>query len=418
MLIDIEVKIELPIILFLVRLSGRFEQVIDVIVDKQRMPQNTHDFNDRPANLMLVFDNTHVTIRDDGNMYLNTYGILTFSPEGFDLEVLLDPFEEQFDLPPILIEECNVGSLEIEVVRVVGKRPFEFRCIVDNPSDGYWVVSVVPLARKTYRLVSEHIVFTIKDIFSFHDHIVGMKLLPDDEECSRLLNGRETGEVKVSSIKHVARQGFILKPVHGIEVADVCIADSVENRYLRNDVNLGMNLDAGLRGFELCPPENSEAKVNGRGVDGIESSMKFKLFGDTQSLCPANHVEGKILVDPIVTKSVGFRDDISSRGNLPESEMIRPFGMSVDDVCKFPKTGAACELAIDKHKKMVPMSECPTLRPVVAPFHDTIELTLDWRDDLLKNVLSCMHNCTNNDSGPKVSISNAGHAFLELIRCA
>lgn len=418
MLIDIEVKIELSINLFLVRLSGRFEQVIDVIGDKQGMPQNAHDFNDWPADLMLMFDDTHEAISDNGNMYLNTYGILTFSPKGLDLKVLLNPFEEQFNLPSILIEEGNVGCLEIEVVRVVSKRSFEVWRIVDNPSDGRWVVPLVSLSRKTYSLVSEHIVFTIKNIFTFHDHIVGVRLLPDDEECPRLLNGEETGEIKVSSIKHVARQGLILKPVHGVEITDACIADSVENRYLRNDVNLCMYLDARFRGSELRPPENSETKVDGRGIDGIESSMKFKLFGDTQSLCPADHVEGKILVDPVVTKSVGLRDDVSSWGNLSESEMIRSFGMSVDDVCKFPKSAAACELTKYKHKKMVPMSECPTLRPVVVPFHDTIELTLDWRDDLLKNVLPCMHNCPNNDSGTKVRISNAGHAFQELIRCA
>lgn len=66
-----------------------------------------------------------------------------------------------------------------------------------------------------------------------------------------------------------------MKPVHGIEVADVCIADSVENRYLRNDVNLSMYLDVGFRGFELCPSEDSETKVNGRGVDGVESSRNL-----------------------------------------------------------------------------------------------------------------------------------------------
>lgn len=43
-------------------------------------------------------------VGDDGHMYLKTDSIIGFSPETLDLEMLLNPFEEQLNLPPVFVE--------------------------------------------------------------------------------------------------------------------------------------------------------------------------------------------------------------------------------------------------------------------------------------------------------------------------
>ena len=58
----------------------------------------------------------------------------------------------------------------------------------------------------------------------------------------------------------------------------VGIGDSVENRNLRDDVNLSMDPDARLRASELCPSEYGHAEVNSRRVNGIEPSIQLELL--------------------------------------------------------------------------------------------------------------------------------------------
>jgi len=50
----------------------------------------------------LFFDDCHQLINGDGNPDLGFDGILGRAIRDFDSKVLLDPFEEQFDLPAAL----------------------------------------------------------------------------------------------------------------------------------------------------------------------------------------------------------------------------------------------------------------------------------------------------------------------------
>lgn len=65
MLIEFEVKMQLPIIGFLNLHCHGFEQFVDVILDKQRMSKDAHDLHNWTANLMVMFDDTHEAICDD-----------------------------------------------------------------------------------------------------------------------------------------------------------------------------------------------------------------------------------------------------------------------------------------------------------------------------------------------------------------
>ena len=108
MLIELEVKIKLPIIVFFILHEGMFEKFVDVILDKQGVSKNAHGLNNRAVDLIIMFNDTNETVRDDSDMNLDTDGIFAFAPEGLNLEMLFNPFEEQFDLPPVFIKECKL----------------------------------------------------------------------------------------------------------------------------------------------------------------------------------------------------------------------------------------------------------------------------------------------------------------------
>ena len=127
----------------------------------------------------------------------------------------------------------------------------KFRDIVDNPSDDSRVLLLVLLLGEADTLVFEHIVSPIQDALPV-DNLVGrLPLLPDNEECPEHVDAIESGEVKVASVKHIARQRLVFEPIHRVDIMHLCRCDSVEYGYFRNDVNLNMNPDARLGASEL-----------------------------------------------------------------------------------------------------------------------------------------------------------------------
>ena len=94
MLIEFEVKIELPII-GIICLLKREEEPLDAVRGEYRLAKDTHDLEHRSANLEVVFNNGNETVGDDGDMNLNSDSIFRLSPKPFDPEMLLDSFEKQ-----------------------------------------------------------------------------------------------------------------------------------------------------------------------------------------------------------------------------------------------------------------------------------------------------------------------------------
>lgn len=417
MLIGLEVKIKLPVIVFFILHEGMFKKFVDVILDKQRVSKNAHDLNDWAANLMVMFNDTNETVCDDGNMDLNTNGIFAFAPEGLNLEMLLNPFEEQLDLPSVFVKECNFTCFEIEVVRIVCKRSLQIRSIIDNASEGNRIISFIPSSCESDRLVTKDIILSFKKVLTIFNLIVRMELLPDNEKGTCLFNSKESRQVKVSTVKDVTSKSLIFNPIHRVDIMDLCCRDSIEDRYLGSDVNLCVNPDASLRAPEFRPSKDRETEVDGCRVDSIESSMKFKLLGDSSLLRLADHIKGKIFINSVITESVGLGDDTSVRSCRSETEIIRTFGMSLDYINEFPKTGTARKLRKYKHTKMVPMSKTPFLCPVVVSADNTIELTFEPVGYLVEDIVPQMHICSNLKLGTKVRIPKVGHYFQELLCC-
>ena len=397
----------------------RFKQVSDIVLDQQRTTQNAHDLVDGPADLKVVFDDSDEAIGDNGNVYLYAYSILGLSPEGFDSQVLFNPFEKEFDLPPVLVKECDVLGRKIEVVRIVRERSLKVERIVNDTSDGKGLVLLVPFSNKADGLIPQDVILPVKQVFSCFDTIVWMELLTYDEEGSRLLNGEEPGEVKVASIKHIAGQLFVCKPVHRVNIVDFCISNPVEYRYLRDDIDLGVNPDARFSTSELCPAEYRHTEVDGRGINSIEPPMQFKLLRNASMLCLRNHIEGKLFVDTIVSESVGLRQHLTVDWKPAESEKEGFVTMRNCDICEFPETSTTKQLTKHQNLQVTPMRERPTAGMIVVLDCKPFEESFGKKPrDLSENILPLMHLYSIFELGAKVCISKVRQDFQKVKLCA
>lgn len=208
MLIKFEVEIELSVIRLFFILEWQ-KKVAYIIHVERRLAKDSHDFEYGSADFEIMLNDGNEAVGDDGNMNLNTYRILGLSPKSLNLEMLLDPLEEQLHLPSISIKKGNVLCFEVEVVRIVDKTSMQFRSIVDNPSDGSRILLPVFHLGKADTLVFKDIISSIKHAFSVNNLVGSFTLLPDDEECSKHIDMIESGEVKVTSVKHIACQWLV-----------------------------------------------------------------------------------------------------------------------------------------------------------------------------------------------------------------
>lgn len=187
---------------------------------------------------------------------------------------------------------------------------------------------------------------------------------------------------------------------------DFGVGDAVEHGDFRDDVNLRVNLDARLGASELCPLEYRHAEVDGGGVNGIEPAVKLELLCDTLSLGNGDHVEGEFLKDTVVSEVVGLRQHLPGNRPNAESKEYRLLSMGDSDICKFPKTPTAYQLAEHQDKHVVPMRHRPASSLVVVLGDNAPELPL-WQKlgNLREYELSYMHICSGFESDAKVHIS-------------
>ena len=418
MLIIFEVKIELPIIR-LVSLLERREQVLDSVRGKRRLAKDSHDFKDGPSNLKVMLDDGNEAVCDDGDMNLYADCILRLSPESFDLEVLLDPFEKQLHLPPVFIEQGEVFRTEVEVVCIVDETSMKLWRIIDDSSDNTGILLQILLLGEANGLVFEHIVCSVENTLAIDGFVCRLALLPNDKECSENIDFIESGEVKVASVKHIARQRLVCEPVHRVDIVHLGTGDSVENGNLRDDINLSMDSDTRLCASELCPSEYRHAEIDSRGVDGIEPAMKLELLRDSSGLGNRHHVESELLKDTMVSEIVGLGQHLSVDGMVAKAEVFGLLTMCDCNICEFPQASASNELAKHQNQQMVPVRHRPAFGSVVVLGKYSPELPL--REELYylcKNEYPRMHICSDFESDAKVSISKPGQGIAGLKRCA
>ncbi len=199
----------------------------------------------------------------------------------------------------------------------------------------------------------------VKDALTTDNLIKRLAVLPDDEECSRGIDPVESGKVKVASVKDIADQRLVRKPVHRVDIMHLGIGDPVEYRYLCDNVNLRMYPDAGLGTSELRPFENGHAEVNRRRVNGIEPAVQFKLAGETAGLCHAHHVEGKLLKDAVIPERTSLGEHLSVDGLSAKAEMFGFPAMSSRYICKFPEASTAHKLTKHQNQYVIPVRHSP-----------------------------------------------------------
>jgi hypothetical protein len=102
--------------------------------------QDLENFVEIFLQMELLFQDGHKNVDANGDPNLGLHRIGCGAKEAFDVQVLLDPFEEQFDLPTTLVQLGDGQCRQSEVVGQVDEEPFRLGVEEANaPGYPFWL---------------------------------------------------------------------------------------------------------------------------------------------------------------------------------------------------------------------------------------------------------------------------------------
>jgi len=265
--------------------------------------------------MQTLFQNGDEQINGDGGPDLSAHRVWRGAVKGFDAQMLLDPFEEEFDLPAASIEFGDGQRRHGEVVGQKDQRLARFWIAIADAAhrDGIIVLGVKP---------GQHHGLVETQAGGFV-HRAGVTACAaevlfgsSDEESATLVDAMPAGEVEVAAIHDVERAGFPDEMVEDVDVMNTASGDNDDGGKVALEREQGVEFDGGLVLSKRGPRKQRETEVNGGGVQRIGGGLEFKterLIGVKRGGLPDEDL-GEIGKDAPVAIFIGIGQSAAGGG--------------------------------------------------------------------------------------------------------
>ena len=383
----------MPVICYRIHLLYSMKEFSDGCFVEKRHTQDAKYIESTSFKTKVMLDYGDKTIHRNCSINLNSDSCFSNAPKGFNVQMLLDPFKEQFYLPSVFIQQSNMFSLDIEVVGQVSERSFVLHRVISDTSkeDGIFFHGL--LSRKSYSLIIDDIVRRIKKVFTFNDFVLKFTSFPDDKIGSDYIYFKKSRQVKISSVKDIVGIRFIRDCIHSIHVMNLSLGNMKKSRNLSDYIVKRVHLNSPFCFAKACPPEKAQTQINGSGIKGIESPSNLKVFSNTLFLSDSYHLIGKFLKNLEFSVCVGLGKVTAGYHRLAESKMISLGSVSRYNTNQFSKTFATSKLTEHHNQQLIPTAERFNVFVTLVLHNDTLKCLL-WKklDKLCKYIFPAVHN--------------------------
>ena len=373
---------------------GAFEKVSDGGLVGQDSAKYSKDIERSSSKLTVAFDDGHEAVYDDCNVYLYSHSVLAGSPKGGHTKMLFYPPEEQFHLPSLFVEHCNILSLDRKVICKECERPLQFRSIVNYPPQFRWVLGLCQLTSQSYGLIKQHIVIPIQQFISSHNIVPEMSLRSDDKHGTDALDSIQSSKVIVAFVKDIVRIRFVRYLIHCIHIMKFRLGNVDICRNLSDHIKQGMHLDFALGFAEVCPLEQTHAKIYRRRIERVELAIENERPCDSLALGKVDHMVGKLFKYLLISVGVSIRQIAQLYVTTTETEMVALTLDGINDRSDFPETVTARELSEHHDKELISTGEM--LHPLIAfvYLYNAIKNSSRKKtNELTEYVFACIHAC-------------------------
>ena len=272
--------------------------------------------------MQTFFQNGDEQINGDGAPDLGAHRVGRRAIKGFDPQMLLDLFEEQFDLPASAIELGDGQRRDGEVVGQEDQHVAGFGIAI---TDATQRVGIIVLGLKAGH--HDGLVEAQSGGFVYGPGVTAgaaeVLLGPGDEESATLVEAIPAGEVQVAAIHDVERAGFPDELVEDVDIMNTACGDNDDGGKVALERQPGVEFDGGFVFPKRGPRKEREAQVNGGGVQRIGGDLEFKakgFIGAERGGLPDEDL-GEVGKDAPVALFVGHRQRVAG-GGLPDADVI------------------------------------------------------------------------------------------------
>ena len=301
---------------------------------------------------MKTWDQTIPLLRNDeqkivANGYpdLRVDRVLGGSIEGLDVQMLLDPLEEQLDLPALAVQFCN--SQWIFNRKVVGQEaihPPGLKVLIHNKSQRIGILPGRVIAGESDGLVGKN-AGTFINRPGLKDLIGYVVLGPRDEVRTLLLEVLlKFLESDVSLVHQAESTCFDRDLINHFGIVDLAGSEQDKGGNRASQVHQRMHLEGALAMVGLCPRTQLQTQLNGAAVKRIYHLIKAnpQLFILVKLSGFLYQSHRKVLIDMPVLLLVGLSQ--SGSGHYLDARSVE---VSAEVKCSLniSQASSVCELS-------------------------------------------------------------------------
>jgi len=340
-----------------------------------------------------LIENGHHQVCADGYPDLGLHSVFAQAVEGFDAKVLLDPLEEELDLPAGFVDLRDHNGVDLEVV---GYEDQAFSGFCIQKAYSAQVASVEAFCFRsveTDRLIGSQsggLLYWAR----FANVVAHVDLRPGDEERQSHMNPIKPIEIDVSAIHYIEGSNFEDYPIQGVDVVDLPLGDRHECRDRSVQVDHGVELDGRFALSKPSPRKEAHAQVYRRCVYSIDDLVDLHdvSIRCVQLASLANENLSEFEIDAPVPRLVGV-GEIGSSDQSANAHGVEQIGLGSEARFDIAQTFSESQLGEGHAKELIPCGKALAFPGHGIIGYATIELRpIDHIDNLGENRTANIHD--------------------------
>ena len=273
-------------------------------------------------------------------------GIGAGSDEGLDLEMLLEHFEEELDLPAVPVYAANGGRSEAKLVGQELNLSLVLFVPDYHPAQQFWILEAGLESGEANDLVSEDIT-ALWQRAVMYDFVSSVAFESGNEEDTGVIPLKEEFKVTVSPVHSDDTACGKRKEAGGDDIGSFAIGDHGEVRQIAVVVEQQVELNGAFGLTEISPGKHAQTEVNDGGVDTEQLVLEAKLLLFARALAAAEVPQMKesilIKLPWSVGVSVGKRTPGGGGEQSQVTELATGDGQAVADLSQALGLGKLAE---------------------------------------------------------------------------
>ena len=369
--------------------------------------------------MKFFLNNGDEHVGGDGAPDLRLDRVLAVAKKLLDAQVLLDPFEEQLDLPAAFVQSSNGQGRQ---GRVVGQEDQSLLgCWVLEPDTaqvfGVVLGDVVPVQHNG--LIADDAACPVH-LGRVHAPGVHVAFGAGYKEGSRLMHLKQASKVQVASVHDVERSWLQNQEVQHIDLVHLAIADVDEGRNRASEVQQGVQLDGCLGFAKRRPLEQAQAQIDGGGIQCVDRVLEIEpqVLVQIQLASTSDQYCSQVGPDAPVARLVGIGQGgaVNAVAKSHGVQLARVGSKSHLDVSQ---TLSPSQLCKSHDAKLLRASQAPHARVAAIARHDARK-ACPWNElhDLREQGLADIHRKSpkglnlGNYTGMRKRVSNRHQIIL------